>query len=155
MTRRAGTLAWQQRYGLSDTQYDYTGVLAGAAYALPGLPPRIFITPLLVGATATTDPSGYARFRSLGVQLGLPGRYVLSLAAPGQATSAPAVTKLDFGTSVASIRIVSLNASAAVPVTAFSPVAFGQALPSFAVQVWGGQRVAFGVEHLVPPSLHL
>lgn len=130
----AGSLAWQQRYGFSDTQYDYTGVLVGAAYALPGFPPRIFLTPVLAGAYATTDPSGYARFRSLGVQLGLPGRYVLSLAAPGQAAYAPAATKLDFVSSVASVRLVSLNASAPV-VTAFPAVALGQALPLFAVQV--------------------
>ena len=82
----------------------------------------------------TSDLNGYARYRSLALQLGLPGRYVVSLAAPRQSAQLAAVTKLDFVSSISSIIMVSLNAS--VPAsTQLPPVEFGQLLPSITVRL--------------------
>jgi hypothetical protein len=130
------TLAWQYRYGYADTQYDWTGIPISGRYGLPGMVPRIFLNPIIAGGTASTDLSGYARFREFSLELGLPGRYTLTLSSQGASGPVPGGA-LDFISTVSSITLQAYNSTTASfsPMTPSIAAALGAPMPPFYVRV--------------------
>lgn len=124
----ADGLAWQNRFGFTGTVYDYTGLPIDGRYSLPGFVPAAFLAPIVSGANVSTDANGYARLWDLSVELGLPGRYVVSAVASG--------VQLEASRFYLTSRVGSVAFPVAPPLSRASPsVALGATLPPIRAQV--------------------
>lgn len=124
----ADSLAWQLRFGFRGTVIDYTGLPIDGRYSLPGFVPSAFLAPVVSGANVSTDANGFARMWDLSVELGLPGRYLVSAAASGIQIDA---NRFDLVSRVGSVVL-----PAEPPLTRASPkTALGSVLPPLRAQV--------------------
>lgn len=121
-------LAWQRRFGFEGTVLDYTGLPIDGRYSLPGFVPAAFLSPVVSGANVSTDANGFARLWDLSVELGLPGRYLITAAASGVQIDA---SRFDFESRVGTVVLPSV-----LPLTRETPsVALGAVLPRLQAQV--------------------
>lgn len=82
---------WGFRYGYSGTLYDYTGLPIDHRFSLPGFLPAALRTPVVTGAIERTDANGFARFRKLKLQLGVPGTYAVTAVSGKRAQEATSI----------------------------------------------------------------
>jgi hypothetical protein len=123
-----GGLAWQRRFGFTGTVLDYTGLPIDGRYALPGFVPAAYLSPIASGANVTADANGFARLWDLSVELGLPGRYLVSATSSGIQIDA---NRFDLMSRVGSVVL-----PAGPPLTRASPkTALGAVLPPVLAQV--------------------